>query len=72
MFNGKHWDSFPTGVSPRGGAIGGAVAATIAVPAHQKRTVTFSLVWDSPKVKFLKGRSYYRYILCLKMNPKHI
>lgn len=55
-----HWDFFPTAVSPPGVSIGAAVAAAVLIQPHQKRTVTFSLVWDSPKVKFMKGRSYYR------------
>lgn len=59
-FSEKHWDSFPTALSPPGVSIGGAVAATVMLQPHERKTVTFSLVWDSPKVKFLKGRSYYR------------
>lgn len=59
-FSESHWDSLPIAVSPPGGSIAGAVAATVVLQPHEKKTVTFTLVWDSPKVKFLKGRSYYR------------
>lgn len=47
----------PTAV---GTAVGAAVAASVTVPANGKRIVVFSLAWDCPEAKFLKGKSYYR------------
>lgn len=43
-----------------GTAIGAAVAATVTVPANEKREVVFALAWDSPIVKFNRRSSYYR------------
>ncbi|MCO5576434.1 hypothetical protein L7F22_030244 [Adiantum nelumboides] len=59
-FNENHWNSFPVSVSSPGSSIASAVAARVSLQPHEKKTVTFSLVWDAPKVKFTKGRSYYR------------
>ncbi|MCO5586103.1 hypothetical protein L7F22_040042 [Adiantum nelumboides] len=59
-FNEDHWNSFPVSVSSPGSSIASAVAARVSLQPHEKKTVTFSLVWDAPKVKFTKGRSYYR------------
>ncbi|KAL8139738.1 hypothetical protein V2J09_005759 [Rumex salicifolius] len=46
--------------SKPGSCIGAAVAASVVVPSGCKRTVTFSLSWDCPEVRFLKGRTYQR------------
>ncbi|XP_022141854.1 non-lysosomal glucosylceramidase-like isoform X2 [Momordica charantia] len=46
-------------VSKRGSCIGAAIAATLTVPSASARTVTFSLAWDCPEVKF-SGKTYHR------------
>ncbi|KAF7802268.1 non-lysosomal glucosylceramidase isoform X1 [Senna tora] len=46
--------------SQPGSSIGAAIAATVTVPSDAQRTVTFSLAWDCPEVKFPSGRTYYR------------
>lgn len=46
--------------SKAGSVIAAAVAAHLVIPPNEKRTVDFVLAWDSPDVKFLKGRSYLR------------
>jgi non-lysosomal glucosylceramidase len=46
--------------STDGMAIGGAVCATVEVPAGQTREVAFSLVWDMPVVRDGAGKGYYR------------
>ncbi|KAH7439550.1 hypothetical protein KP509_04G066500 [Ceratopteris richardii] len=60
VFNKDHKNSFPISVSRSGHSIASAVAAQVSLQPSEKKTVNFSLAWDSPKVKFLKGRSYYR------------
>ncbi|KAH7663808.1 Glucosylceramidase protein [Dioscorea alata] len=59
--NFDHLDSAETS-SPTesGSSIGAAVAASLMVPSNATRTVTFSLAWDSPKVKFHYGKTYHR------------
>lgn len=37
-----------------------AVSASTWVEPHGKCTVAFALAWSSPKVKFMKGKSYHR------------
>ncbi|XP_015937543.1 uncharacterized protein LOC107463282 [Arachis duranensis] len=46
--------------SEPGSSIGAAVAATLTIPSDAQRTVTFSLAWDCPEVKFPAGRVYNR------------
>ncbi|KAI5593262.1 hypothetical protein BDE02_03G002900 [Populus trichocarpa] len=46
--------------SEPGSSIGAAVAATSTVPPDGVCTVTFSLAWDCPDVKFGSGRTYHR------------
>lgn len=46
--------------SEPGSSIGASVAATVTVPPAATRTVTFSLAWACPKVKFHSGRTYNR------------
>ncbi|KGN52666.1 non-lysosomal glucosylceramidase isoform X1 [Cucumis sativus] len=45
--------------SKPGCSIGAAVAATLTIPPTSARTVTFSLAWDCPEVKF-DGKTYHR------------
>ncbi|KAM1014728.1 hypothetical protein ACFX2C_044680 [Malus domestica] len=46
--------------SEPGSSIGAAIAASVAVPPDGVRTVTFSLAWDCPEVKFMGGKTYHR------------
>ncbi|KAL4313541.1 hypothetical protein GQ457_01G000160 [Hibiscus cannabinus] len=46
--------------SEPGSSIGAAIAATMSIPSDSVRTVTFSLAWDCPEVKFLGGKTYHR------------
>ncbi len=39
---------------------GGAVCATVEVPAGETREVAFALAWDMPLARFGEGRAYYR------------
>ncbi|XP_050920592.1 uncharacterized protein LOC127138238 isoform X1 [Lathyrus oleraceus] len=56
-----HLNSTETSVpSEPGSSIGAAIAATVTIPPDAQRTVTFSLAWDSPEVKFPGGRVYNR------------
>ncbi|BFI11966.1 non-lysosomal glucosylceramidase [Marchantia polymorpha subsp. ruderalis] len=50
----------PLVTSLKGEEIGAAVAAHVVIPPGEKRNVVFSLAWDAPVVKFMKGRSYHR------------
>nr|XP_048335999.1 non-lysosomal glucosylceramidase isoform X1 [Ziziphus jujuba var. spinosa] len=46
--------------SEPGSSIGAAVAASVTIPSEAVRTVTFSLAWDCPEVRFTSGKTYYR------------
>ncbi|KAL4302233.1 hypothetical protein GQ457_10G022510 [Hibiscus cannabinus] len=46
--------------SEPGSSIGAAIAASMTIPSDAVRTVTFSLAWDCPEVKFLGGKTYHR------------
>ncbi|PQM42259.1 non-lysosomal glucosylceramidase [Prunus yedoensis var. nudiflora] len=46
--------------SEPGSSIGAAIAASVTVPSDGVRTVTFSLAWDCPEVKFVGGKTYHR------------
>nr|GMD70815.1 non-lysosomal glucosylceramidase-like isoform X1 [Ipomoea batatas] len=52
-------DQTPT-LSEPGSSIGAALAATVTVPSGAVRTVTFSLAWDCPEIRFPKGKTYHR------------
>lgn len=62
-FDTENWSSKPSVPTCEGTAIGAAIAARVVVPPGEKRDIVFSLAWDSPEVKFLKGKSYHRYDL---------
>lgn len=47
--------------SEPGSSIGAAVAASLTVPSGSVRTVTFSLAWDCPEVRFGDKTYYKRY-----------
>lgn len=46
--------------SELGLSIGAAVAASLTIPAGAIRTVTFSLAWACPEVRFASGKTYHR------------
>ncbi|KAJ6297205.1 hypothetical protein OIU78_022852 [Salix suchowensis] len=48
-----------TSSSEPGSSIGAAIAASVTVPSGSIRTVTFSLSWDIPEIRFSE-RSYHR------------
>lgn len=55
--------------SEEGSSIGASVACSATVPAHSVQTITFSLSWASPDVRFPAGRIYKRsvnYFLSLR------
>ncbi|KAJ0977231.1 hypothetical protein J5N97_012705 [Dioscorea zingiberensis] len=56
-----HLNSIETSIpSEPGTSIGAAVAASVTVPPKGVRTVTFSLAWACPEVKFATGQIYHR------------
>ncbi|XP_059297313.1 uncharacterized protein LOC132050203 isoform X2 [Lycium ferocissimum] len=46
--------------SGKGSSIGAALAASVKVPSGAVRTVTFSLAWDCPEIRFPGGKTYHR------------
>ncbi|KAL5555108.1 hypothetical protein UlMin_037344 [Ulmus minor] len=46
--------------SEPGSSIGAAISASVTIPPDSVRTVTFSLAWDCPEVKFPSGKTFYR------------
>lgn len=46
--------------SEPGSSIGAAIAASVTIPSDATRTVTFSLAWDCPEIRFCYGKTYYR------------
>lgn len=46
--------------SEPGSSIGAAVAASLTLPPDTVRTVTFSLAWACPEVRFTSGKTYHR------------
>ena len=46
--------------SPAGTAVGAALAATLNIPAGERREVEFALSWDMPLARFGEGRAWYR------------
>ncbi|CAK9198079.1 unnamed protein product [Sphagnum troendelagicum] len=59
-FSNENWTAKASSPSKAGAPIGAALAAQVSIPPNEKRNITFSLGWDSPEVKFLKGKSYHR------------
>ncbi|KAE8022276.1 hypothetical protein FH972_008088 [Carpinus fangiana] len=47
--------------SKPGSSIGAAIAATLTIPSDSTRTVTFSLAWDCPEVRFGQKTYHRRY-----------
>lgn len=46
--------------SKAGSSIGAAIAASMTLPSDTERTVTFSLAWAIPEVRFSSGKTYLR------------
>ncbi|XP_024023556.1 non-lysosomal glucosylceramidase [Morus notabilis] len=46
--------------SEPGSSIGAAIAASVTIPSDATRTVTFSLAWDCPELRFSSGKTYYK------------
>ncbi|ONK56486.1 uncharacterized protein A4U43_C10F9250 [Asparagus officinalis] len=46
--------------SKEGSSVGAAVAASVTIPSQSVRTVTFSLAWACPRVKFPSRKTYHR------------
>ncbi|KAK9110103.1 hypothetical protein Sjap_018163 [Stephania japonica] len=47
-------------VSESGSSIGAAIVASVTVPSEAYRTVSFSLAWACPRIKFCTGKMYHR------------
>ncbi|XP_030496092.2 uncharacterized protein LOC115712025 isoform X1 [Cannabis sativa] len=57
-----HLDCNETSVpSKPGSTIGAAIAATLTIPSGAVRSVTFSLAWDCPEVRFIEKTYHRRY-----------
>lgn len=56
-----HLDNDKASPSEPGSSIGAAIAASLTVPSGSTRTVTFSLAWDCPEVKFFEKVYHRRY-----------
>ncbi|XP_051118072.1 uncharacterized protein LOC127242544 isoform X2 [Andrographis paniculata] len=59
-FNQENFCKVPSMPSSPGETPCAAVSASTCVEPHGKCTVAFAIAWSSPKVKFCKGKSYYR------------
>ncbi|KAK4433598.1 Non-lysosomal glucosylceramidase [Sesamum alatum] len=46
--------------SEAGSSIGAAIAASVNIPAASSRTITFSVAWDCPEIRFSSGKAYHR------------
>lgn len=58
-FDALKYDEKPLPSEP-GSSIGAAIAASVTIPSGSTRSVTFSLAWDSPEVRFYSGKTYHR------------
>ncbi|MCL7027721.1 hypothetical protein MKW94_016921 [Papaver nudicaule] len=58
-FNNLACDEMPM-VSKTGSSIGAAISASLSLPPKTTRTVTFSLAWACPEVRFSSGNTYRR------------
>lgn len=59
-FDQGNFNTGPTVPSSAGDANCAAVSASTWVEPNGKCTVAFAIAWSSPKVKFMKGKSYHR------------
>ncbi|PIN24651.1 putative bile acid beta-glucosidase [Handroanthus impetiginosus] len=46
--------------SEPGSSIGAAIAASVNIPPGSSRSMTFSLAWDCPEIRFPSGKTYHR------------
>ncbi|KAG8392006.1 hypothetical protein BUALT_Bualt01G0246700 [Buddleja alternifolia] len=46
--------------SEQGSSIGAAIAASVNIPPGSAQTITFSLAWDCPEIRFSSGKTYHR------------
>ncbi|KAJ8773994.1 hypothetical protein K2173_009425 [Erythroxylum novogranatense] len=60
QFDRENFSCGPSMPSSPGDTICAAVSASAWVEPHGKCTVAFAVAWSSPKIRFLKGSSYYR------------
>ncbi|XAR48848.1 Glucosylceramidase [Bertholletia excelsa] len=60
QFDRANFDTGPSMPSSPGDTHCAAVSASAWVEPHGKCTVAFALAWSSPKIRFLKGKSYHR------------
>lgn len=60
QFDRENFNAGPSMPSMPGETLCAAVSASAWVEPYGKCTVAFAVSWASPKVKFLKGSSYYR------------
>ncbi|GJS77586.1 non-lysosomal glucosylceramidase-like protein isoform X1 [Tanacetum coccineum] len=60
QFDQGNFNSGPTVPSSAGDANCAAVSASTWVEPNGKCTIAFAVAWSSPKVKFMKGKSYHR------------
>ncbi|KAL7177389.1 hypothetical protein ACSBR2_030696 [Camellia fascicularis] len=59
-FDRENFNTGPSIPSSPGETYCAAVSASAWVEPHGKCTVAFALAWSSPKIKFMKGKSYHR------------
>ncbi|KAF5962009.1 hypothetical protein HYC85_003218 [Camellia sinensis] len=59
-FDRENFNTGPSMPSSPGETYCAAVSASAWVEPHGKCTVAFALAWSSPKIKFMKGKSYHR------------
>ncbi|KAL6971083.1 glucosylceramidase [Sarracenia purpurea var. burkii] len=59
-FDRENFNTGPSMPSSPGETYCAAVSASAWVEPHGKCTVAFAVAWSSPKIKFLKGKSYRR------------
>ncbi|KAL7177370.1 hypothetical protein ACSBR2_030677 [Camellia fascicularis] len=59
-FDRENFNTGPSMPSSPGETCCAAVSASAWVEPHGKCTVAFALAWSSPKIKFMKGKSYHR------------
>eukprot|EP01018_Ginkgo_biloba_P009127 Gb_37177 [translate_table: standard] len=59
-FDEGNWNAGSSVPSLPGEAVCAAVSASTSLEPHGKCSIVFSLGWAAPKVKFVKGSTYYR------------
>ncbi|KAH0454208.1 hypothetical protein IEQ34_016132 [Dendrobium chrysotoxum] len=59
-FDELNGNETPKPSDPRS-SIGATVAASMTIPAQAVRSVTFTLSWACPQIKFTNGRTHHRH-----------